>query len=376
MTTRSASVVVVGGGLVGGAVAFHLARSGVQTTLIERDEFGSHASGNNPGNLNPIHGTPPALVPLALQSFELHRAWAAELGGLGCADHDLRPVRRILLAFNEPERQDLAHAARAFAEVDGFSASPIDAGALFRLEPRLSRQACAGLLLEGNLSVDSRALNRALAQGAARCGATLMRRQVVGIERRANSVVGVSTPEGLVAGDAVVFAAGAWVGPPDAWLNFDSRVTPLKGEMLRVKLPGVGLDHDFTRGLVSLYRRGSDECWIGVTQQPGGLDETPSEAGRHQLLGGAEAIFPSIRQATLLEHTASVRPMRPCGLPVVGRVPGWDNAYIANGGGSKGVLLSTGLGRAISDLIRTGATRLCIDGFSPQAGSENSKTRA
>ena len=376
MTTRTASVVVVGGGLLGCAAAFHLAQSGVQTTLIERDGVGAHASSNNPGNLNPFLGTPPALVELARQSFALHRAWAEELSERCSTDYELRPVRRILLAFDETERLDLKRTACSFADVDGFSASSIDADALFRREPGLSRRACAGLLLEGNLSVNSRAMNRALAEGAARCGATLMRRQVVGIKRHASRIVGVHTPEGLVAGDAVVFATGAWVGPPEKWLNFDSQVTPLKGEMLRMKLPGPGLDHDVTRGLISLYRRSGDECWVGVTQQSCGLDETPSEAGRHQLLAGAESIFPTIRQATLLEHVASVRPVCRSGLPVVGRVPGWDNAYIVNGGGSKGVLLCTGLGMAISELMRTGATRLSVDAFSPQAASENSQTRA
>ena len=63
MIAPSSHVVVVGGGIIGCAVAFALARSGLRITLVEPDPFGAHASGNNPGNLNPFLNTPPALVP-------------------------------------------------------------------------------------------------------------------------------------------------------------------------------------------------------------------------------------------------------------------------------------------------------------------------
>ncbi|MFM9917757.1 MAG: NAD(P)/FAD-dependent oxidoreductase [Rhizobacter sp.] len=365
MKPRSPSVVVVGGGLFGCSTAFQLAKRGVHTTLIEPDDFGAHASGNNPGNLNPIHGTPPALVPFALHAFGLHCAWAEELAELGCRDHDLREVRRIVLAFDESEQQALQHAARSFGGVDGFSASPLDAESLIRIEPRLSRTVLSGLLIEGNRSVNSRVLNQSLASSAAGFGATLMRSRVVDVKRQRDRIVGLHTLGGFVACDAVVFATGAWVEKPDAWLNFDSRVTPLKGEMLRLKLSGPGLDHDFTRGLISLYRRGVDECWIGVTQVPAGHDESPTESGRRHLLEAAAEIFPAIRQAKVLEHSASVRPLRPSGLPLVGRVPGWDNAYIANGGGGKGVLLSAGVGLAIAEIVLTGSTGCPVEAFQP-----------
>ncbi len=361
MKSVSLSVVVIGGGVFGCATAYYLAKRGAKTTLIERDDFGDHASGKNPGNLNPIHGSPPELVSFALKSLQLHLALAAELADLGCADYDLQPVKRILLAFDEPERKGLEAAAKAFEGVPGLSASGLDADAILRLDPRLSSEVVAGLLVEGNMSVNSHAFNRALAEGAARSGATLLRNKVIGLETADDRIIGVRTPDGAIACDAVVLATGPWVGETREWLGFDQPVMPVKGEMLRMRLPGEGLQYDFTRGMISLYRRGRDECWIGVTREHAGFDETPTEAGRLHLLEAAARIMPAVRQAVLLEHAASLRPMSPSGLPLVGRVPGWGNAYVANGGGIKGMLLCTGVGQAISEIILDGATRLPIN---------------
>jgi glycine oxidase len=184
---------------------------------------------------------------------------------------------------------------------------------------------------------------------------------VIDLKKEDDRVVGVRTSDGIIACDAVVLATGPWVGETREWLGFDLPVTPVKGEMLRIRLQGAGLQYDFTRGMISLYRRGRDECWIGVTREQTGFDETPTDAGRRHLLEAAARIMPAVRQAVLLEHVASLRPMSASGLPLVGRVPGWSNAYITNGGGIKGMLLCTGVGLAISDMILSGDTGMPIN---------------
>jgi D-amino-acid dehydrogenase len=54
------------------------------------------------------------------------------------------------------------------------------------------------------------------------------------------------------------------------------------------------------------------------------------------------------------------------GLPIVGRAPGWDNVYLSTGGGTKGILFSTGMAKAIAELITTGASSLPIAALSPE----------
>jgi glycine/D-amino acid oxidase-like deaminating enzyme len=67
-----------------------------------------------------------------------------------------------------------------------------------------------------------------------------------------------------------------------------------------------------------------------------------------------------------MKHTACLRPVTPDWLPVLGLAPGWDNVYLATGAGKKGILLSTGIGKSIADLMTTGETTLSIQGYAPE----------
>lgn len=353
MNSTPEHVVVVGGGVTGCAVAYRLARAGIRVTLIERDAPGSHASGKNAGNLNPVFMAPPALVPFALESFRLHEVLARELAAAGCPPYAMEPVRRILLAFNDHEAGEFENVARLFEGRAGFSTRLLDTGELHSLEPRISPEAGCGLLMEGNLSVDSRTLVLSLTEGAVKSGATYLRGDVTQMKTSNGRVTTVQTATGEIVCDAVVLATGPWTAGTAQWLGLSLPVKPLKGEMLRMKLPGDGLRFDLTHGPVSLYRRGNDEAWVGVTQEEAGMDETPTEKARDYLLASAVRILPEIVDAELIEHTASLRPMTPDGLPIVMRAEGWENVFVANGGGQKGVLLCTGIAEKIHDLLLT-----------------------
>lgn len=351
-------VVVVGGGVFGCAAAFYLAKRGAAVTVIERDDFSAHASSNNPGNLNPIHGAPAALLPLSLISFELHRDLANNLADLGCPSYERQPVSRVLVAFDEQDSLRLYEAEQAFLGMQGFSCSRLDGDAVRRLDQRISHKVRTALLISGNMSINSALFHRALAEGAARLGARFERAEVMALERDNNAITAARTRDGLFPCDQLVLATGPWIGQAEKWLGVVQDVKPVKGEMLRIALPGAPLSYDFTHAMISLYRRGLSECWIGVTKDQAGFDETPSIGGRRHLLQAAMEIMPCVADAQVLDHRAALRPMTPDGLPLAGRVPEWRNCYLANGGGIKGMLLCSGIGAAIADLIIDGETAI------------------
>jgi glycine/D-amino acid oxidase-like deaminating enzyme len=76
--------------------------------------------------------------------------------------------------------------------------------------------------------------------------------------------------------------------------------------------------------------------------------------------------MPAIAEATLLQQTVCLRPVAPDWLPIIGRAPGWENVYLATGGAKKGILFSTGMGKAIADLITSGTTQLPIGLCTPE----------
>ena len=359
-------VVIIGGGVFGCCAAYELARSGAQVTLVERDAFGTHASGRNPGNLNPILGAAPELVPFALESFRLHQMLVKDLSVPGRVPYALEPVKRVLVAFDAKDEDELDDVERAFAGHASFATARLRTEALHEIEPRLSAAAREGLLIEGNYSLDSRAFHLAIATAAQDAGAKVVRISATGVAAHDGTVSAVHMASGDHPCDALVLATGPWVAETSAWIGVELPIAPVKGEMLRLRLRDRNISHDFTNGLISLYRRGAEEVWVGVTREQAGFDESATEVGRRTLIDGAARIMPALRDAEVIEHLAALRPMTRTALPIVGRADGWNNVYIANGGGIKGMLLSTGVGAAIRDLVLNGATALPLPCVAPR----------
>ncbi len=78
-------------------------------------------------------------------------------------------------------------------------------------------------------------------------------------------------------------------------------------------------------------------------------------AGQDKVLGDLLRMAPTLSEAELVQQTACLRPLSKDGIPIVGVVPGWQNLYLATGGGSKGILRSTGMCEGLADLILKGS---------------------
>lgn len=344
-------VAVVGGGVVGCATAYQLAQAGFDVTVVERDAIAAHASGRNAGNVNPLHATPPALVPFALESFRIHAEIRAELAQLGCAHFEALPVRRVHLGYEEADRQPLKETAKLFGTTIGFSSKWLDRKDLHELDHRLADDIAFGVLTEGNLTIDSYDFTRSLADAALQLGATIIHDTVTGVAASGERVTGVQCGKDVLACDEIVLATGPWVADTKSWLGIDLAVEPVKGELLLMRLPDEPPRYDFTWGMTSLYRRRGNEVWVGVTMESCGFDCAPTAEAKESLLNRAARIMPAIKNAELLDHIAALRPMTPSKAPIAARAEGWQNVYVANGGGSKGVLLSVGIARKIRDLL-------------------------
>jgi len=342
---------VVGGGVVGCATAYQLSRAGFEVTLIERDAIAAYASGYNAGNLNPLHGTPAALIPFALAAFRRHDEIAVELAELGCAKSVALPSKRIYLGFDDADWTELQAIAALFQLHSGFASTWLDHGQIRLIDDRLSSKINFGLMVRGNKTVDSRDLTRSLAAGASALGATIIEEAVTGVVTATELATHVQTSQRLVACDDLVLATGPWVAETRLWLDVDVRVEPVKGELLLMRLPGEASSYDFTWGPASLYRRRDGELWVGGTTTRCGFDFAPTDEARELLLAQAEQIMPCIRDEELHDHLAALRPVTVSNTPIAAQANGWKNVYVANGGGWKGVLLSAGIALEIQDLL-------------------------
>lgn len=358
-------VVIVGGGAAGCAVAYYLGLAGVRVSLIERQGIGTQASGYAAGGLNPLQGLAAAVQPLAMASFQMHADLGATLKALTGRDGQLRQVSAVKLAVTDPDCAVLHVEHAQFEATPGFAAHWIDHAAMRELEPRITPDFLQALCLDGNRVVDSYQYTLQLAEAAQHYGATIRLGTVRGLQRTDGRVTGVVLDDGVLACHAVVLAMGPWARAAEAWLGVSIPVEPLKGEILRMDLPGPALAYDFSTPGVSLYGR-AGQVWCGATTVWCGFDTAPSATARRTLLHGACALMPAMAHARIVQHTACLRPVASDWLPVIGHAPGWDNVYLAAGGEKKGILLSPAMGKAIADLITTGTTALDIAPCTPQ----------
>ena len=252
----------------------------------------------------------------------------------------------------------LAETAALFQTTKGFSSAWLDRDDLHQIEPRLAPDVGFGVLTEGNLTLDSYDFTRSLADAALQLGATILHETVLGVAVSGERVTAIRTGRGIVACDEVVLATGPWVADTKSWLGIDLAVEPVKGEILLMRLPGETPRYDFTWGSTSLYRRRENEVWVGVTMKHSGFDCTPTSEAKEFLLDRAARIMPAIRHAKLIDHIAALRPMTASNTPIASRADGWQNVYVANGGGSKGVLFSVGIARKVRNLLLNGCGEL------------------
>ena len=255
-------VVVVGGGAAGCAVAYYLSRAGAASTVIERDGVASKASGFSAGALNPLEGAgiPGPLGPLGIESFRMHKAMWDDLRDESGVDFQPRTVSTLRLAFDDLELEGMEEAFRAYEAANGFSARYLDSTELHALEPRIAQDAFGALYVHGNTALDSYLYTLALSTAARRRGVELRSASVSGLRTSGGRVDGVITDSGETGCEAVVLAMGPWTARAERWLGVPIPVEPLKGEILRVRLPGPALEHELTYGHSSPLRPERRPC--------------------------------------------------------------------------------------------------------------------
>ncbi len=347
-------VVVVGGGVVGCATAYFLSRDGYSVTLIERDSIASHASGFAYGGLSPILGIIEDDPVLALSDAAeaIHAELAERLTDESGVEYEYRRKTSLTLACSRLEVDELR---RAHDWLRGHYDGEIawhDEASIHKLEPRVGPAVIAGLFADRASEVEPYRFTLALWQAAERSGAVMRNASVAGMVRKSGSVCGVRLESGEeIATGAVVLAAGPWMGKATEWLGIDIPISPLKGQILRLKAPGEPLAVSLSWSHNYATTKPDGLVWCGTTEEHVGFDETPTPYGRDTIMASIVGVLPYMADAELVQHTACLRPVAPDGLPVVGPAPGNAGVFIASGSGRKGIFLGPAMGRTVAEMV-------------------------
>lgn len=357
-------VAILGGGIVGWAAAYSLSREGIEAAVIDRQEVGTAASGYALGLLNPLVGIgiPGPLAAFAGAAFAEHLRLWPRLRAESSVEFHGRMLPHLELALNDADATVLRQAARRWNAEDGFCAQWLEPEEVRKLDARISEEIAGAALLENVGMVDSRLLTMSLMDAASRYGARAVRDRAHGVVGSNGKVTGVQTTRGEIGCGAVVVSMGPWSGAAGTWLGVDIPVTPLKGQIVRLEGLHPPLEYHVA-GSAAMAQKSDGLLWVASTEEDAGFDLSITRDGRSMLLDRARRVLPSIGGLRLVEQTACLRPRTPDGLPILGRVHGWDNVYAATGAGKKGILLGPAMGMAAADLVAGRIPRSPIDGF-------------
>ena len=352
-TTNNPDVIIVGAGIAGCLTAYLLARSGASVTILEADSVGSHASGFAFGGLGPLEGAgiPDHILDFSVWCFERHKSIYEELKEETGINTQFHLRDRLNLAFTEEEAAHQKQAIAWQSQLPGFKVEWLDPSEAVKAEPRTNPDCLGVSYAQGTGAVEAYRYNLAVAQAAEKYGATIVQRRVTGLLGDGEKCRGVKLETGEMAAGAVVLAGGPWTGAMSEWCGVDIPVRPLKGQIIRLQLSENPMVASLNYAGSYAASKPDGLIWAGTTEEEAGFDEELTTAARDKVMGDLLKMAPSLSEAELVQQTACLRPLSADGMPIVGAVPGWENLYLATGGGRKGILWSAGMAHGLTELI-------------------------
>ncbi|MGH9872668.1 MAG: glycine oxidase ThiO [Pyrinomonadaceae bacterium] len=367
---QSADVVIIGGGVIGLAVARALAMRGVRDVLlIERNSLGAESSSAAAGMLAPQAEANRAheFFYLTCQSRDMYPAFAAALLDETGVDIELETTGTLYLAFTEHDAEELQKRYE-WQNKAGLPIEKLSAAAVRQLEPAINEDVRFALKFPLDAQVENRRLISALSAANERLGVRMETGIAVGalkIER--DRVTGIETSRGFIATDAVVIAGGAWsslLGAGDKALP-DLRIKPVRGQMLcfQPHLPLARHVIYSPRGYLVPRRDG--RLLAGSTTEHAGFEKQVTAAGVRSILSAALEISPRVASLPLTDSWSGLRPRAADTLPVLGPCAEIAGVYYATGHYRNGILLAPITGELIAGAIVDKAFPLALEIFSP-----------
>lgn len=346
-TAAEWDVIVVGGGIIGCAIARELARRGARTVVLEARTVGAGATQASAGVLAPFIEAPGEgpLHALTVQSLALYDEFIAGVS------HDAQTSVEFRRCGTLEVAADTASAARlttlgAWARTMGVDAQWVEAREVSRLEPALGASA-GGLLVPSHGYVRAMQLTGALVEAARRHGATVHTgRRVDAIATVDEYVTAAVGGETFRAG-TLVLAAGSWSG----LLAPETAVRPVRGQLLQLRWHGAPINRVLWSERCYIVPWLDGTLLVGATVEDAGFDERVTVGGVRALVAAASALLPGVGEATFVEARAGLRPATPSGLPIIQRSVKHPGVVHATGHYRNGILLAPLTARLVAELV-------------------------
>jgi len=371
------AIAIIGAGAIGCSIAYHLAKRGVPSQVIERESIAARASGKSwavfayPPRFLGLEGQPQEQLfsmPAGSVSPWLELIWLGyhrlpdvalelrESTGIDIGYGALGWVRLALSEIQEEAHREALASLRSQGHHEGYWMEAPDLKALF---PDITPQARGGLVLP-YLQVEPYRYTLGLAQAAEKLGAQFRQGDVIGFRRQGTRTVAAILASGVeVAADVFVLATGPWSGRSTSWLGRELPILVNREQCVRMevsrRLPPYGLTAPNGQTIVPKVNGDVILGHAGMPDLQTTLDvRLTTEEAKMLLLKDAVELLPSLGEAKLVEQRGDLECWSPPPRriqPVLGRLPEWDNVYVATRFGTLGMMMSLGTGLVTAELV-------------------------
>lgn len=374
---RASDVVIVGGGVIGCAIAYMLRTQGMTVTLLERGAVGTQASGVAAGLLAPLGplSGPGPLADLVLTAWRAFPTLVGELEQASGLHLAYRQSGALRVACQPGRVRRLRKRWQQHWQSLGMQMQWLDGEQVRQLEPLLTREVQAAVFAPEEARVDAQQVTRAFAQAARVQGAHLQTfQEACGFLTHKRRILAVQTVQAeTVHCGQVLLAAGAWTAICCSWLDVVVPVTPLHGQLLLLPQFSQPLQTPIFGEGIYLVPHG-DALLVGASREERGFDLTPDASRTAWLVETAQHLAPRSAEVRPMAIWTGLRPHTPDARPIFGFLPCWENVAVASGHQSLGVLLSGITGQIMARLLACGqmpalARPFSVDRFLAQPGA-------
>jgi len=370
--SRAHDVIVVGGGVIGSAVAYYLSKKGVDVLLCERGDVANGTSSSCDGNVLAIDKMPGFDSQITFESQKLYDRLETELGH----DFEYRRLGSTLAVEDEEQAVTARDWVRRQREA-GLPMRYLEGQEVRDDEPELARDIIGLVECASDSSLNPMAVVFGFVLAAQRYGTTVKRftevRSVVTGTR--GEATGIDTSEGSFAAPRVIICAGVWTPALAETVGVKVPITPRKGQILvaertktigRRKLMEFGylmakfggaakrkVEPDMEKYGIALVFEPTPHgnFLIGSSREFVGFDTVCSNRVNTLLARRAIRFYPAIKDVKVIRSYAGLRPYTDDHLPVVSEAPGVPGLYVAAGHEGDGIGLAPVTGLLMSQMV-------------------------
>ena len=387
--TETADIVVIGGGVIGSSVVYHLSRlldPSTRIVLCDRGPVAGATSGSCMGHLMVTPDTAQDYV-FTKTSVELWGQMNEELGGF-----DYNPTGALYLAENDEDQEMFAVLQKQFAD-NGDRSDVLDPKQLRDVEPGLADDVPGALYYPGDGVVLPMLACGAMLRGAQQRNPNVVVRPqcaVTGFEREGGRITAVKTEQGVIATDTVVNACGVWA--PDLSERLGERrlpiypragnlaitghhVSPIRTQLLEIsylrfahaasEIDPTSTDQDRGGHAVNMQPQRNGGCLIGSTRQFCGMQKDLNRELLHRSLLRAERYTPGIAAAPIVRTWVGLRPYSIDNHPLIGPWDPVEGFYIAAGHEGLGISMAPITGLLLAQQLAGVETELDVTPYLP-----------